>query len=155
MSDKVENQMSAGERMRKALEEIRETVKKRQLPITNEVWELADAALASSRAPEAEQLSREDFERKFPELAKFWQTYPAPLTIPPTEWLQFISDALAHSEGVDGWVLTKLADEIEHTIFYREIDVLEEDIVRLKRQIANLIRSKALAAPAPPKESTR
>lgn len=36
----------------RALEEIRETVKKRQLPITNEVWEIADAALTLARGGE-------------------------------------------------------------------------------------------------------
>lgn len=47
----------------------------------------------------------------------------------------------AHMSGAE------LANEIERTVFFREIDVVETDHVRLKRQIANFIRSKALAAP--------
>jgi hypothetical protein len=42
----------------------------------------------------------------------------------------------------DGYA--KLADEIERTIFYREIDVLETDTAALRHQIADYIRSKAL-----------
>ncbi len=34
-----------------ALENIRETVAKRQLPITNTIWEIADEAIAQADAP--------------------------------------------------------------------------------------------------------
>ena len=51
--------------------------------------------------------------------------------------------------------LAKLAEEIEHTIFFREIDVLETDIPSLKHAIANLVRSKTFAAPPAAEPDTK
>jgi hypothetical protein len=42
--------------------------------------------------------------------------------------------------------LAALANAIENTIFYRSVDVLETDTTQLKKQIANMIRSRALRA---------
>jgi len=46
--------------------------------------------------------------------------------------------------------LIAIADEIERTIFFREVDVVETDTSVLKRQIVNHIRGKALLAQAQP-----